>query len=41
MNLKDRRILDMDVGDGDERICSLGTQEHEFPGECGTRRDDV
>ena len=28
----------MDVGDGDERICSLGTQEHEFPGEYGTAR---
>ena len=31
----------MDVRDGDEQICSLGTQEHEFSGECGIKKDDV
>jgi len=32
VNLKVRRILDKEVGNGDKWICILGTREHEFPG---------
>ena len=38
VNLVSRQVLGKQAGDGDEQNCSLGTQEHEFPGEYGTAR---
>ena len=38
INLVSRRVLGKYAGDGEKQNSSLGTQEHEFPGEYGTVR---